>query len=326
MQLLYADEPGGIALSILTISRQLGSFGDEIAEALARKLDWELINRNQLVPRFFADISDSREKHLLNESAKFFLSQTKTGGTYLDVLKKSLLDLAGRQSAVLVGFGSQIIFADFRDSLHIRITASENIRQARIRKQFHVSENEAIQILETADRKHKRFVSAVFGIDLTDSENYDLTLNTALLSVDECVATILSLQREHTLRLQIEAECENGDSIDHQAEVSLFKNPSEADFAKILDMYQIDWKYEPKTFPVEWDAEGNVTMAFSPDFYLTKFDTYLELTTMNQKYVTQKNRKMKKMRELYPGTNVKIIYKKDFYSLIDRFSMGSSDS
>ena len=156
-------------MSILTISRQLGSFGDEIAEALARNLDWELINRNQLVPRFFADISDSREKHLLNESAKFFLSQTKTGGTYLDVLKKSLLDLAGRQSAVLVGFGSQIIFADFRDSLHIRITAPENIRQARIRKQFHVSENEAIQILETADRKHKRFVSAVFGIDLTDS-------------------------------------------------------------------------------------------------------------------------------------------------------------
>ena len=44
---------------------------------------------------------------------------------------------------------------------------------------------------------------------------------------------------------------------------------------------------------------------------------------MNQKYVTEKNRKMKKVRELYPGTNVKIVYKKDFVSLIERFHMGN---
>jgi cytidylate kinase len=323
---MRTDETGGIALSILTISRQMGSFGDEIAEALARKLDWDLIDRNQLIPRFFADISDSREKHLLNESAKFFLSETRNGGTYLDVLKAGLFELAAKQSAILVGFGSQIIFGDERDSLHVRITAPLKTRQNRIRKQFHVSESEAIQIIETADRKHKRFVSAVYGIDLTDASSYDLTLNTSQLSVDECVTAILSLQREHEQRIKAEQESKHDDSIDHQTDVPVFKNPSEADFAKILDMYQIDWKYEPKTFPVEWDAEGNVTLAFSPDFYLTKFNTYLELTTMSQKYVTQKNKKMKKMRELYPGTNVKIIYKKDFYSLIDRFRVGNGDS
>jgi len=92
-----------------------------------------------------------------------------------------------------------------------------------------------------------------------------------------------------------------------------------------LDMYQIDWQYEPKTFPIEWDAEGNVTMAFSPDFYLTKFDTYIELTTMNQKYVTIKNRKAKKLRELYPGTKIKVVYKRDFYSLIDRYNLGKGE-
>ena len=83
-------------------------------------------------------------------------------------------------------------------------------------------------------------------------------------------------------------------------------------------MYHIEWKYEPKTFPVEWDSEGNVTLAFSPDFYLPRFDTYLELTTMNQKYVTKKNRKLKKVKELYPGTNIKIVYKKDFLELAER--------
>ena len=314
---------GGVTLAILTISRQMGSLGDEIAEALARKLGWEQISRSKLIARFFANNTDTREQHLLNESAKFFLSQSRAGGTYLDVLERSLFELSKKQSAILVGFGSQIIFADDKDALHIRIFAPEKVRISRIRRQFHVSESEAVQILETADKKHKRFVSTVYGVDLSDFSLYDLTLNTASLSVDECVAAILSLQQEHEERLKIERESEQSESIDHQSDLPVFKNPSEAEFAKILDMYQIDWKYEPKTFPVEWDAEGNVTLAFSPDFYLTKFDTYLELTTMNQKYVTEKNKKMKKVRELYPGTNVKIVYKKDFMSLIERFNMGS---
>jgi hypothetical protein len=86
-------------------------------------------------------------------------------------------------------------------------------------------------------------------------------------------------------------------------------------------MYGIVWEYEPKTFPVQWDAEGNVTKAFSPDFYLTKFDTYIEITTMEQKYVTTKNKKVKRLRELYPGININIVYKKDFNSLIKRFGL-----
>jgi len=310
-------------LAILTISRQMGSLGDEIAEALARKLCWEQINRSQLITRFFANVTDTREQHLLNESAKFYLTQSRAGGTYLDVLERSLFELAQKQSAVLVGFGSQIIFEDAKDALHVRIIAPENVRVTRIRRQFHVSESEALQVLDTADKKHKRFVSTVYGVDLADTSLYNMTLNTAALSVDECVAAILAMQCEHEERLKIERESEHCESIDHQTDLPVFKNPSEAEFAKILDMYQIDWKYEPKTFPVEWDAEGNVTLAFSPDFYLTKFDTYLELTTMNQKYVTEKNKKMKKVRELYPGTNVKIVYKKDFYSLIERFKMNS---
>jgi hypothetical protein len=78
----------------------------------------------------------------------------------------------------------------------------------------------------------------------------------------------------------------------------------------------------PEPSPIEWDAEGNIIQAFSPDFYLTQFDTYIELTTMNQKYVTQKNRKARKVRELYPGTNVKIVLQKGF-SIFDRTLLGN---
>jgi hypothetical protein len=95
-----------------------------------------------------------------------------------------------------------------------------------------------------------------------------------------------------------------------------FAHSSELEFAKILDFYDISWFYEPKTFPIEMDGEGNVLLSFTPDFYLPDFDLYIELTTLNQKLVTKKNRKLKKLKELYPDINIKLFYKKDFHNLI----------
>lgn len=95
-----------------------------------------------------------------------------------------------------------------------------------------------------------------------------------------------------------------------------FAHGSELEFAKILDFYDIDWLYEPKTFPIELDREGNPVVSFTPDFYLPDFDLYIELTTLNQKLVTKKNRKLKRLKELYPAINIKLFYKKDFNSLI----------
>jgi len=100
-----------------------------------------------------------------------------------------------------------------------------------------------------------------------------------------------------------------------------FAHPSEKEFARLLDFYQIRWEYEPRTFPLEWDEEGNVTEAFSPDFYLLEQDLYVELTTMQQKLVTKKNRKLRKLRALYPDVNIKLFYRKDFDSLLLKFGM-----
>lgn len=95
-----------------------------------------------------------------------------------------------------------------------------------------------------------------------------------------------------------------------------FAHESEREFAKILDFYGIGWQYEPKTFPVEWDEDGNPVLSFTPDFYLPFYDLYIELTTLNQKLVTKKNRKLKRLRVLYPDINIKLFYKKDFQSLL----------
>jgi hypoxanthine phosphoribosyltransferase len=104
-----------------------------------------------------------------------------------------------------------------------------------------------------------------------------------------------------------------------------FAHASERVAAEILDFYRIQWQYEPVTFPIEWDGKGNVIASFAPDFYLPEFDIYIELTTMSQKLVTKKNRKVRRLRELYPDVNVKIFYQKDFRRLLARFGVAVAD-
>ncbi len=306
-------------MPIITISRQMYSLGDEIAEALSRKLGWELLTRKDLLSRFLGTAATEYDIRMLTESAKYYLKPSRENEPFLAVIKRNLEAHLAENSAILVGFGSQILFAQSKDAIHLRIFAPKEVRINRAKKHYHVSAEEAGNIVEVADRRHKKFVSTVFDADLTAPEHYDFILNTENLSVDECVASILALQKEHESRRQADSQTVQQPVANNLSNYSAFKTEAEAEFAKILDMYQMDWKYEPKTFPIEWDAEGNVTMAFSPDFYLSQFDMYIELTTMNQKYVTQKNKKAKKLRELYPGINVKVMYKKDFNTLIERF-------
>lgn len=100
-----------------------------------------------------------------------------------------------------------------------------------------------------------------------------------------------------------------------------FSHPVEAEFARILDFYGIPWQYEPRTFPLEYDAAGNVTEAFSPDFYLPEQDLYVELTTMQPKQVRHKNRKIRRLKELYPEINIKLFKRGDIRSLMLKFGV-----
>jgi hypoxanthine phosphoribosyltransferase len=100
-----------------------------------------------------------------------------------------------------------------------------------------------------------------------------------------------------------------------------FAHSSEAEFARILDFYGIRWEYEPRSFPLRWDRQGRVVESFSPDFYLPDFDLYLELTTLKQSLVTRKNRKLRRMRELYPHVRVKMFYGRDYRSLLTKYDL-----
>ena len=100
-----------------------------------------------------------------------------------------------------------------------------------------------------------------------------------------------------------------------------FAHPAEESFARILEYYGIEWEYEPHTFELEWDEEGNVTEAFCPDFYLPGQDLYVELTTLRPKLVTIKNRKLRRMKELYPDVNVKLLKRRDLRDMLFRYGL-----
>ena len=105
------------------------------------------------------------------------------------------------------------------------------------------------------------------------------------------------------------------------AEPPRFANRAELEYAKILDYYGVPWEYEPRSFALGWDDDGNVTEAFKPDFYLPEQDLYLEITVMKQSLVTRKNRKIRKLRELYPDVKVKLFYRRDVERLAQRYGL-----
>ncbi len=89
--------------------------------------------------------------------------------------------------------------------------------------------------------------------------------------------------------------------------------------SRILDFYAVRWEYEPHTFPILWNLDGDVVESFAPDFYLPDLDLYLEMTTLRQKLVRKKNRKLRRLRELYPDLNIKLFYARDFRALMLKY-------
>jgi hypothetical protein len=98
-----------------------------------------------------------------------------------------------------------------------------------------------------------------------------------------------------------------------------FAHASEAEMSRILDFYAVRWEYEPHTFPILWNLEGDVVESFAPDFYLPDLELFLEMTTLRQKLVRKKNRKLRRLRELYPDLNVKLFYARDFRALMLKY-------
>ncbi len=111
------------------------------------------------------------------------------------------------------------------------------------------------------------------------------------------------------------------DATAYRGKGAAFANDSEREFAALLDYYRIRWEYEPATFPIVWDPQGNVAESFTPDFYLKDFKLFIELTTMRQSLVTRKNRKVRLFKKHYPDRPIRVFYGRDYRALITKYGL-----
>ena len=309
-------------MAIVTISREMGSLGEAIGQSLGRKLNYEYLNRQTMLEKFLGSHINKYELQKLIDSPKAFFQtftdpQTGQEISYLNYLKEKLPEYAAKNPGVWLGFAAEHFLKGEADVTNIRIIGSEKNRVRRLSAEQKLPDDLALSMLRSQDRREYRFTMTLFGESNIDCLQYDLVINTDKISLLAASNAIVASWKDLFARKQIDSETDSQKISLNPSEIPRLKNPAEIGVARLLDRYGVEWRYEPKTFPVEWDDDGHVTMAFSPDFYLTEFNTYLELTTMDQRYVTTKNKKAKRAKELY-DVNVKIVYRKDFEDMIAR--------
>ena len=100
-----------------------------------------------------------------------------------------------------------------------------------------------------------------------------------------------------------------------------FAHESEEEFARILDFYGVVWQYEPRSFTLR-EEDGRIVEGFTPDFYLPDLDLYVELTTLRQRLVTEKHRKVRRLQERYPDVQIKLLHRSDYFSLLANYGFG----
>ena len=311
-------------MGIITISREFGSGGETIARMVAEKTRFLLVNKDTIV-QGLAEYGIEKPTQRLEDLVSG--EEDQEGRKYIEAMHDYIYDLAIRNDLVILGRGGSILFSDYPPALHVKLIAQFTHRVQRVMKIYDLKSETAVRLIKEQDRSTSQYYRQLFNINWTNLRSYDLVLNTEKLNLEDVADIIITAYRIHAEPRGIK-NGPGGVEIEDRVftapadlEADQFMHSSEEEFAHMLDFYRIRWEYEPKTFLLEWDSEGNVIEAFSHDFYLTDQALYIELTTPKPKHAWKKNRKIRRMKELYPDINVRLIDKKGFESLLRKHSI-----
>lgn len=333
-------QSGEKSVAIITVSRQFGSNGELIAQILAEATGCLLLNKAAL-EEYLSEhhIPEIRIEWINEISPHDIEGLADERIVYLEFLKETISKLSEKGHVLLLGRGGQFLFKDHQDAYHIKIIASLDTRTSNIQNRFKVDKPTALRLINQKDAERIQYGLFYHRSDSNDPHAYDMILNTSRVTIKDAAVVILYFLKEKgvfpaeefkVLKTEIERIIEDrlkeisepeGAKTNVGSKNYVFANESEEEFARILDYYKINYLYEPTTFPLRWDSEGNVEMAFTPDFYFPDFDFYIELTTMKQDLVTKKNRKLRELRSVYPDINIRLFYRKDFKKLLEKFGI-----
>jgi cytidylate kinase len=218
----------------ITISREYGSGGGEIATRLASHLKWQLIDHEivervaiemgtslgaaeahderteGILARTFGNLQSLQPDYMLGASSKTFLRNEET---YLKTVSRIVLAAAAQGHVIIVGRGSQVLLAQQRDVLHVRIIAPFEKRVGYVMKRERIDRTAAEKRIKMKDHDRTKHLETAFRRKPEDPHLYDIVLRTAYLDLDGAVEIItLALQQKAT-QLSIKAD-ELGPALD----------------------------------------------------------------------------------------------------------------
>jgi hypothetical protein len=317
-------------MALLTISGETASRWEEVAHGAASLSGFELVTETRLAQWIAEEFGD----------------RIIPGRAWKAAATSVLARFATEHHLLIAVEGAEqlfdpLVFDPMPLLMTVHIAAPEARRSGHLMLEQRLEKPEALALLAKLEQERKRLRKSRFGRASADRNDFDVTLSLAHLDTAQAAEAVAAVAAARHLSEQGLLSPAVADRIqfstrlqlarDHIAPAgraglkhAVFGHPSEEMFANLLDFYRIPWEYEPRSFPLQWNKDGNVAEAFTPDFYLPEFDLYVELTTMKQSLVTRKNRKVKLLRAIYPHVNIQVFYQKDYQDLVYKYGLKAS--
>ncbi len=182
-------------MAIITISRQLGSCGNELCDKIAEKLNYRIITRKDIeavlekkgfTAAQFAKFDEKKPGFLMNLS--------KDRDEYLQLLRSAILNFARSDNCIFVGRGASSILRNIAHHISARIVTDMPHRiEYVLSKTCLDGEKAAIKRINTSDAHQQGFYKNFFGCDVSEPSIYHFVLNTGMLSVDTCAKILCNL-------------------------------------------------------------------------------------------------------------------------------------
>ncbi len=179
-------------MSVITISRQMGSLGTEIAQKVAGQLQYEYLDRGGIEQGLTAYGLAAPEVEKFDEkNPPFWANWQNQGRKFFHAMQMVIYEAARKDKVVIVGRGGQLLLREIPGVLHVRIIAPLQDRVRRLVEKDGGNEKESLRILKQSDRDSGGFIRSFFDADWENADLYDLTINTHCLPVDVGVDMIL---------------------------------------------------------------------------------------------------------------------------------------
>lgn len=181
----------GKTMAIITISRQIGSLGNEIAMAAADKLGYEYIEKvqiSEILSKLGFSISDIDKFD--EKKPSIWQTLTVQKELFAHFIRAAVCELAARKNVVIVGRGGQVILKDIPGTLHIRVIAPYAARVSRLMEQREYEENDVKRMIRQSDNDSSGYLSTYFDANWDDSNLYDLVINTRAMTPSKSVEMI----------------------------------------------------------------------------------------------------------------------------------------